>query len=352
VAGSSPSAIDITTTLESHGIGTNNTVTFSVSQEIRLILAKIEGRAQAIKMGILPTTVYETNMGGRLDDHIREYKAERLLKKTLQRSEDKSKTLEELAEKLEALEDVKKIKSMDEKIGTVCNRRYLKPINKEPFIELLVGAGILGDSKEKVAKQLLELERSIGYGGIFVTKRVYEIFFSSENKSKWLVHIQSKYGLTMDQAEKVLRGIHVLPASKRKTAETLETLAKEHMVHTEFPNHQKNVLMRSIESDFRMEEYRNSVMEPLNQELLTRLLNDEDVGGLFREVWELAPDLVEELKKAGITDAEKYGTKGLPPSEWAELGSTRKTMLEFSNSYEKFKKKCVEHVKKWLVEDA
>lgn len=352
VAGSSPSAIDITTTLESHGIGTNNTVTFSVSQEIRLILAKIEGRAQAIKMGILPTTVYETNMGGRLDDHIREYKAERLLKKTLQRSEDKGETLEELAEKLGALEDVKKIKSMDEKMRTVCHRRYLKPINKEPFIDLLVGAGILGDSKEKVAKQLLELERSIGYGGICVTKRVYEIFFSSENKSKWLVYIQSEYDLTMDQAEKVLRGIHVLPASKRKTAETLETLAKEHMVHTEFPNHQKNVLMRSIESDFRMEEYRNSVMEPLNQELLTRLLSDEDVGGLFREVWELTPDLVEELKKAGITDAEKYGTKGLPSSEWAELGSTKKTMLEFSNSNEKFKKKCVEHVKKWLMEDA
>jgi len=347
VAGSSSTAIDITTVLESHGIGTNNTVTFAVSQETRLILAKIEGRAQAIKRGILPTTVYETNMGGRLDDHIREHKAERLLKKALEKVKDKGKALEELAEKLGCLEDVKGAESMDEKIRTVCHRRYLRPINREAFIELLAKAGILGDSKEEIAKRLSELERSISYGGICVTKRVHEIFFSSENMPKWLVYIQSKYGLTEDQAEKVLRAIHVLPASKRKSAETLETLANEHIVHTEFPNHQKNVLMRSKESDFSMEEYRNSVTEPPNQELLTRLLNDEDVGEIFRGVWELTPYLVKKLKKAGISDAEKYGTGGLHPSEWAELGSTKKTMLEFSNSYEKFKKKCLEHVRKW-----
>lgn len=348
VAGSSPTAIDITTILESHGIGTNNTVTFAVSQETRLILAKIEGRAQAIKRGILPTTVYETNMGGRLGDHIREYKAERLLKKALEKVEDKDKALGELAKKLGALEDVEKAESMDEKIRTVCHRRYLRPINKEPFIDLLARAGILGDSKEEVAKRLSELERSIGYGGVCVTKRVHKIFFSSENRPKWLVYIQLKYGLTEDQAEKVLEGIHVLPASKRKPAETLETIANEHMVHTEFPNHQKNVFMRSKESDFRMEEYRNSVMEPPNQELLTRLLNNEDVGEIFRGAWELTSYLAEELKKAGIRNVEKYGTRGLRPSEWGELGSTKKTMLEFSNSYEKFKKKCVEHVRKWL----
>lgn len=352
VAGSSPTAIDITTILESHGIGTNNTVTFAVSQETELILAKIEGRAQAVKRGILPTTVYETNMGGRLDDHIREHKAERLLKKTLENLEDKDKALEELAEKLGALEDVEKAESMDEKIRTVCHRRSLRPINKEPFIDLLARAGILGDSKEKVAKRLSELETSIGYGGICVTKRVHEIFFSSEYRPKWLAYIQSKYGLTADQAEKVLRGIHVLPASKRKPAETLKTIADEHMVHTEFPNHQKSVFTRSKESYFRVEEYRNSAMEPPDQELLTRLLNDEDVGEIFRGVWELTPYLVETLKKAGITDAEKYGTKGLRPSEWAELGSTKKTMLEFSNSYEKFKKNCAEHVRKWIAEDA
>ncbi|RLE84821.1 MAG: hypothetical protein DRJ41_02415, partial [Thermoprotei archaeon] len=72
VAGSSPAAIDITRELESLGIGTNNTVTFTVTQEVALILAKIEGMAKAAKRGIRTTKVYETNMGGRLEDHLRE----------------------------------------------------------------------------------------------------------------------------------------------------------------------------------------------------------------------------------------------------------------------------------------
>lgn len=345
VAGSSPAAINVTATLESHGIGTNNTVTFTVSQEARLILAKIEGRAQAIKTGILPTTVYETNMGGRLDDYLREYKAERLLKRALEKVEDKRKVLEDLTEKLGILEDVKKAESIGEKIRIVC--RHLKPINKEPFAHLLAKAKVLGNSEQEVTKQLLELEKTIGYAGICVTKRVYEIFFSPENRLKWLVYVQSKYGLTKDQAEKVLKGIHVLPASKRKPAETLETLANEYMVHTEFPNHQKNVLIKSKEPGFRIEDYENSVTEPPNEELLTRLLNDEDIGEIFRGAWELTPYLLERLKEAGITDVEKYGTSGLPPSGWSELGSTKKTMLEFSNSYERFKKNCLEHIKEW-----
>lgn len=353
VAGSSPAAINVTTDLESHGIGTNNTVTYAVSQETRLILAKIEGRARAVKRGIRPTTVYETNMGGRLDDHIREHKAEKLLEKALEKVEDKNQTLTELAEKLGAREAVKNAGSIDEKITTVCHHRYLRPMNKQPFIDLLARTRILGDSKEEVADQLSELERDIGQGGIFVTKRVYQIFFSPENRPKWLKYIQSKYGLTREQAVEVLRGIHVLPASKRKPAETLRTMAGEYMVHTEFPNHQMNVLMNSEESDFEIDEYRNSVMQPPDAETLSRLLKHEDVGETFRGAWELTPYLVERLKEAGITDAEKYGTGGLLPSEWEGLGSTRKTMREFSNSYEEFMKKCIdnyEEFKKRTVE--
>lgn len=345
VAGSAPAAIDITADLESHGIGTNNTVTFTVSQETRLILAKIDGRAQAVKKGIRLTTVYETNMGGRLDDHIREHKAEKLLRRALEKTEDENEALEELAERLAALEEVKKAESMDEKVRAVCHRRYLRPINKEPFVNFLTRTGVLGDSEEKVAERLSELERDIGQGGILVTKRVYEIFFSPENRPKWLAYIQSKYSLTRKQADEVLRGIHVLPASKRKPAETLRTIASEHMVHTEFPNHQMDVLMRSKEPDFNIEDYRNSVMEPPDPEVLTRLLKDKDVGEIFRGAWELTPYLVERLREAGITDAEKYGTGGLRPQEWAELGSTEKTMREFSNSYENFKKKCIEYIR-------
>ena len=346
VAGSSPAAIGITTDLESHGIGTNNTVTFTVSQETRLILAKIEGRAQAVKRGIRPTTVYETNMGGRLDDHVREYKAEKLLRRALEKVEDGDEALEELAERLGALEDLRKAGSTDEKIITVCHRRYLRPINKGPFIDLLARTAVLGDSKEEVTRRLSEIEHDIGQGGIFVTKRVYEIFFSPENRLKWLAYAQSKYGLTREQADEVLRGIHVLPASKRKPAETLRTIASEYMVHTEFPNHQMNVLTRSKEPDFNIEDYRNSVMEPPDPEIVIRLLKDEDVGEIFRGAWELTPYLVERLGEAGITDAERYGTGGLRPQEWAELGSTEKTMREFSDSYEKFKKKCIECIRR------
>ncbi|MBS7634419.1 hypothetical protein KEJ34_02835, partial [Candidatus Bathyarchaeota archaeon] len=48
VAGSSPAAIKLTRKLESLGIGTNNTVTFTVSQEVELILAKISFGLRAI----------------------------------------------------------------------------------------------------------------------------------------------------------------------------------------------------------------------------------------------------------------------------------------------------------------
>jgi hypothetical protein len=89
-------------------------------------------------------------------------------------------------------------------------------------------------------------------------------------------------------------------------------------------------------------------MKPIDQELISRLIKDEDIGEVFRSSWELTPNLIEKLKEAKILNAEKYGTKGLTPEKWAEFGSTIRTMNEFSNSYEKFKKECIEHIKKWF----
>ena len=166
VAGSSPAAIKITKKLESLGIGTNNTVTFTVSQEAELILAKIEGRAEAVKKGIPLTTVYETNMGGRLDDHIREVQAEKMLTKALENMDDKEEALMKLAEQLGALDDVREKTSWEEKIRTVCSRRYLPQINKKPFIKLLTESGTLSSSEEKVAEYLNTLENDIEYCGI------------------------------------------------------------------------------------------------------------------------------------------------------------------------------------------
>jgi len=346
VSGSSPASNDITAELESHGMGTNNTVTFTVSQEVWSTLAKIKGRAKAVKRGIPLTTVYVTNMGGRLDDHIREYAAEKLLKKALEKFVDKEKVLEKLAEELGASEDIKKCSDLEDKIKIVCSRKYLRPINKEPFINLLTEAKVCGSSKEEVTRYLSELERDIGMGGICVTKRVYEIFFSLKNREKWLKYIQEEYGLTKEQAKEVMRGIHVLPASKRKPSETLETLASKNMVNTEFPNQQMKVLMESRKPEFDINKFRESVLIPPDPGLVKRLLEREETGEEFRKAWELTPKLIEILKKAGIEDVEKYGDGGLRPEEWGEFGATVKTMSEFIRGYNEFKKECIEFVKK------
>ncbi len=347
VAGSSPAAIRLTRKLESLGIGTNNTVTFTVSQEVELILAKIEGRSEAIKRGIRLTTVYETNMGGRLDDHLREVQAEELLRKALEKLEDKEGTLKRLAEALGAWDQIKDLKSLDEKISALCSRRFLRPLNKEPFIDFLAECSVPHNSKDRVAKYLARLENDIGYCGILVTKRVYEIFFSPENKPKWISYIQSKYGLTKEQAEAVMQGIDVLPASKRKPEETLLTLASTHMTHTEFPNHQMNVLLRSLKKDFNAERYRESVLMEVDPQISHRILTGwKNTAEEFIKSYELTPEQINVLRKVGIINLEKYGSRGLKPFEWGKFGATMKTMDEFSKSYEQFKKKCIEYTQK------
>ncbi len=85
VAASSPAARTITRTINSFGFGSNITVDYSVSQEATLILDEMEGMAKAVRKGIRPTQLYMTNMGGRLESHLREVKLEEFfqeLKKT------------------------------------------------------------------------------------------------------------------------------------------------------------------------------------------------------------------------------------------------------------------------------
>jgi len=347
VAGSSPAAIELTRKLESLGIGTNNTVTFTVSQEVELILAKIDGRSEAAKKGIPLTTVYETNMGGRLDDHIREVQAEEILRSALERLEDKDAALKRLAEALGAWDEVKGKGSLDEKIKAICSRRFLSPLNKEPFIDFLAECGVPSASKEKVAECLARLEEDIGYCGILVTKRVYEIFFSPYNRPKWLEYIRSKYGLTAEQAEEVLRGIDVLPASKRKPKETLLTLSSLNMTHTEFPNHQMNVLLESLNEAFKVEDYRESVLVGADLEIPLRLMGEwKATAEEFIKAYELTPEQISVLREAGLVKPEKYGSRGIKPPEWGLFGATMKTMDEFTKSYDRFKKKCIEYASK------
>lgn len=351
VAGSSPAAIELTRKLESLGIGTNNTVTFATSQEVELILAKVEGRAEAAKKGIHLTTVYETNMGGRLDDHIREVQAEEILRSVLEKLDRKEEALKELAESLNASKEVDTTASFEEKIRTLCSRRFLNPLNKESFIDFLAKHGVPYNSRDKVADHLTRLEEDIGYCGILVTKRVYEIFFSPENRPKWISYIQSKYSLKREQAEAALEGIDILPASKRKPKETLLTLGGTHMTHTEFPNHQMNILLKSLEAGFDVEDYRDSVLKDVDPETARRLLTGwKNTAKEFEKAYELTPKQVEILKEAGIANPYKHGSRGLKPTEWGSFGATAKTMDEFSRSYEKFKKKCIEFASKTIVQ--
>lgn len=347
VAGSSPASIDVTRKLESLGVGTNNTVTFTVSQEVELILAKMEGRAEAAKKGVPLTTVYETNMGGRLDDHVREVQAETLINRTLEKVHDKEKALKKLAEELGAWNESAQKKSLVEKVAVVSSRKYLRPLNKEPLVSFLADHNVPFSSEEQVKTYLETLESDISYCGILVTKRVYEIFFSAQNRSNWIVFLQRKYGLTMKQAEEVIRGIDVLPASKRHPKETLLTLAKENMTHTEFPNHQTAVVTASSEPSFKVEDYCESVLKAVDPEILDRLTkNASDIKKVVEESYEVSARQSEILREAKIPNPEKYGSNGLLPTQWGTFGATVKTMDEFSNSYETFKAKCVEFVRK------
>src|SRR5262249_46535362 len=86
IAASSAAARNITVRLNSEGIGTNNTVVYSVGQEVQLILDAFRGKAEAIKRGRVVTRTYETNMGGRFVSHLREVAAEQLYVAVAKRS--------------------------------------------------------------------------------------------------------------------------------------------------------------------------------------------------------------------------------------------------------------------------
>jgi hypothetical protein len=348
VAGSSSPSIEITEKLESLGIGTNNTVTFTVAQEFELILAKIEGRIKAIKKGLHLTTVYETNMGGRLDDHIREIQAESLIKRAHEKIDDKGKALNELAEKLEALEAIKQYSSIEEKIREISSRKFLRPLNKLPLINFLVKSGKPFNSKKKIQKYLETLENDIEYCGILVTKRVYELFFDPKNKPKWIDFLKNKYSITQEEAEDVINGIHILPASKRKPKETLLTLAGKNMTHTEFPNHQLTVSIVNLNSAIKIKEYQDSILTEVRSEIIHRLTHKwADIKNLFKRSYELTQYQQSLLKDIKIFGSQRYGTRGLEASEWKTFGATEKTMVEFSKSYEKFKMQCIKKVREF-----
>jgi hypothetical protein len=352
VAGSSEAAIEITRRLESLGIGTNNTVTFAVSQEVQLILAKIEGRVEAVKRGVRLTKVYETNMGGRLEGHLREVKAAELIKTALKQLGDGAEAaLAELARKLGVPNPVPGAKwvapsgwgydleasTLEEKAELVASQAYVRSLANQHLAEFLARAGVCGATVEEVMGCLRAWEEAISLAGTLVAQRVWWIFFSDENYGKWISYIVRRYGVTPEQAEEVLSGIDVLPASKRKPADTYLTLARRNMTNTEFPNHQLSVHLEYAEGRVRLEDYDYAVTRRHSPDVVSLLSKMED----FRKAYELTPELASVLREAGVEGVEAMGLGGLKPSEWASFGPRVKTMRGFTNAYNAFRDACV-----------
>ncbi len=336
VAASSPASLDITTTLNSLGIGTNNTVTYSVAQETSLIIRAITGMAHAVKMGIPVTQAYETNMGGRLESHLRDLESERILREALKKVDDDEKLLDDLVSGMEIEES---LESMEDKISAVCSYSHLKSLSHPAFVKAIQKSRAFGGAEE-TATYLADLEKDIGMSGTLVCQRVYWTFFSDENRAKWLEYLQDKHDLTPEQAADVMGKIDMLPASKRKPIDTYLTMANRNMTNTEFPNHQFNVLQASKKEGFDLSDYENAVLRHHDPGIAKRLLRLGD----FEKAYQLNPWLYDQLKEAGIEP--DFGAGGMMPKDWPDFGSVVKTTTEFKEAYDEFKNQALEFFRK------
>ncbi len=349
VAAAYPAAIEIAERLNELGIGQNITVSYTVAQEVLIGVAAMRGMAKAIKAGILVTQTYDTNMGGRLEDHLRETIASDLLLKGLEKVDEKKREaiLEKLAKALGVPEDkyaeLMKL-PLKERIEVLCSKKILgRNLLRDAFVEALLETGAYGD-KESLVKMLSQIENDLHLSGTFVAHRVYEILFAPGNREKWIEYLMKEVGVTREEAEMVVDRIDLLPASKRHPSDTLLTFARRNMTNTEFPNHQLKVLHETMKPGFRLEDYEESVMKELDPKVLERLMQYED----FVKAYEASPEVNELLKKVGIE--LKYGNRGLKVEEWPKYGPCVKTMKEFTEGYLKFRDKCVQVIKELAKE--
>jgi hypothetical protein len=333
VAATSPAARTIARTINTFGFGSNITVDYSVSQEATLILEEMDGMAGAIRKGIRPTQLYMTNMGGRLESHLREVKLEELFKELRKKiGEEKAlQKIQQLSETNGSKDKVFKAKIYEDKVSAATRYANQKTIN-EPVYEAL---------KEIASKESLRIwEEAIGKSGTLVARRVWSIFFSEKNRSRWVDYLMKKKGLTQDQANLILDRIHYLPASKRKPFDTYWTLSSRNLVHTEFPDHQENVRKMAEEPPFNLKEYEESISNTFPPDVLAWLSQMED----FRRAYEINPELAEIFKDLGIS--EDFGLGGLMPSDWAEFGPVQKTLAEFKSAYDGFRDEIVSSLKR------
>jgi len=270
-----------------------------------------------------------TNMGGRLESHLREVKLEELfgeLKRKIGEEKATQKILT-LSEANGTKEKVLKSKTYADKVLAATRFAHAQKRMDAPIFEAL---------KEVASKESLQAwEDAITKSGTLVARRVWWVFFSDANRNRWAASLMKAYGLTREQAHFILDRIHYLPASKRKPFDTYWTLASRNIVHTEFPDHQENVRKMSEGPQFNLEEHGESISHAFPEGILEQLTQIED----FRKAFEINSELAERFKEVGIS--EEMGLKGLTPSEWPEFGPVQKTLAEFKNAYDNFQKEMV-----------
>jgi hypothetical protein len=333
VSSGDSAAIPITEDLDGMGLGTNNTVTYTVAQETRLTIAAFRGLAKALKMGIPVTQVYITNMEGRLEDHLREVEASRLLEASLGTEGDPASRVRALAEKLGAVDAVEKAVSMRDKTAVLCARKYLKSLTDDWFV------GAIG---QESPESLGQIESDIRMSGILVTRRVYQLAFRRESASRWVKYAQQEFGVPEEKARLAVGMVDLLPASKRRAEDTYLVLGGEqitNLTNTEFPDQQLKVWSKSQQEGFELPEYVNSVLAQPDPATLQRLLKIAD----FRKAYELTPELVAEFGRAGIEVPAEDG--GIGPENWSSYGPAIKTMSEFKGAYSSFKDRLLEFTK-------
>jgi len=335
VAASSEAARDITRALNAEGIGTNNTVVYTVGQEVQLILDAFEGKAYAVKAGNGVTRTYETNMGGRLVSHLREVEAEKIFAKVTKKLGE-ARAAEHLMTLARALNVDRATLdrvggSFVDRVRAICAFKFLKSLAHKAMIEIAEAAGLKQAGIET-------LEQDLRKAGTLVARRVYRVFYGPESRPRWVAYLQRRYDLSQGQAETVLNSMDVLPASKRIPEDTYHTLGYPNFCNTEFPYHARAVQMMAETEGFRLEAFRGAILQAYDPGVTKRLNRLPD----FRLAYDLTPDMRDFLlNEVGISEVADWGTGGIQPEEWRHFGSVKKTVAEFRAAYDAFVVKCV-----------
>lgn len=289
-----------------------------------MVLEELAGMAVAIKKGIVPTQLYMTNMGGRFESHLREVKLEQLFG-MLKGKVGEARALERVNQLAAANGSQAKVAAApDYAAKVVAATRYGS--------QRTLDANAIAALKEIATEaELKRWEDVLGKSGTLVARRAWGIFWSAENREKWVEYLMRTHRLTREQASLILSRVCYLPASKRKPEDTYWTLTGNNMVHTEFPNHQENVRKLAETEGFDLRTYSESITHafPKDVEELLNTIPD------FRRGYELNAELSRVLREAGI--AGEFGNAGHTPEEWPEFGSVQKTLTEFKAAYDTFR---------------